>query len=485
MVDCLKFTLTDSSINNSNIIMQSQADEDPCSVDVVYSLPNPRPFPNADQHAVESSDEEGTLDGDETPNWPASDSEEHTAEQEKEPDELATLHQTFNLNCSLGDRRGSRKISLNTSSSTRVDTDSSKESESARESGSHSPSVEYNVSLKSPLPPEPATPSVADIILLRYHLSPQMIDEKTAESERFDFGKAIRKQEDLTPLKYNLVNLCTIGTGTFGRVQLARHKVTGQYYALNVEHVHHEKQVLQQLEHPFIVKMFDTAMDSSHLYMIMEFLSGGELFSYLRVSKTFSSQVVKFYAAEILLALEYLHGKSIAYRDLKPENLMLTEEGHVKITDFGFAKKIDNKSYTLCGTPAYLAPEIGARIGHNQMVDYWALGILIFELMAGFPPFYGKTVDDILDSIREGQQQQKDLANTMAVWISREKHLVLMPKTCWFKNCDWQLVYDKALRPPLIPTIYHEGDTGNFDSYDELEKPPAATQRQLDLFDEW
>ncbi|KAI1716585.1 protein kinase domain-containing protein [Ditylenchus destructor] len=422
------------------------------------------------------------------------------------------------------------------------------------ESRSDSPRVDYNLCLsRSPMPanePPPPTPSVADIVFLKFHLSPEIVEERTSKSptivshSAFDFSlppspnpavagnetaepenknstNGESEENDLTPLKYHLVPLCTIGTGTFGRVQLARHRKTGHYYALKSmhipsiiskhqqEHVFQEKRILEQINHPFIVKMYDTAKDKSHLYMIMEFLSGGELFSYLRVSKNFSSTIVKFYTAEIVLALEYLHSMSIAYRDLKLENLMLTHEGHVKITDFGFAKRIDNKSYTLCGTPSYLAPEIASRRGHNQMVDWWALGVLIFELMAGFPPFEGISVDDVLDSIRDAEEQSQEQGTLFLDFPRKtfssnvkdlvQKLLIIDPskRLCsksgaseikehdWFKNCDWQLVRDKALQPPLIPTIYHDGDTGNFDSYDEAEEQQPTPQRQLDLFDDW
>jgi len=154
-----------------------------------------------------------------------------------------------------------------------------------------------------------------------------------------------------------------------------------------------------------------------------------------------------------------------------------------------------------------LAPECAERRGHNHTVDYWALGVLIFELMAGFPPFTGRTVDDVLESIQAGQREQqgngcvdfprktfslnaKDLINQLltvnpAHRLGAKQGASEIKQHSWFKNCDWNLVYEQALRPPLIPTLYHEGDTGNFDSYDELEKQASATQRQLDLFDDW
>jgi len=126
--------------------------------------------------------------------------------------------------------------------------------------------------------------------------------------------------------------------------------------------------------------------DTKYIYMLFEYISGGELFSRLRKDGRFSNDVALFYGCEILLAIQYLHRKEIVYRDLKPENLLIDKHGHIKITDFGFAKRIENdRTYTLCGTPEYLAPEIikGSKVGYGKSVDWWALGILIFEMLSG------------------------------------------------------------------------------------------------------
>ena len=125
--------------------------------------------------------------------------------------------------------------------------------------------------------------------------------------------------------------------------------------------------------------------------MLFEYICGGELFSRLRKDGRFANDVALFYACEIALSLQYLHRMNIVYRDLKPENLLIDKEGHIKITDFGFAKQLTNdRTYTLCGTPEYLAPEIikGSKVGYGKSVDWWALGILIFEMLSGYPPFY-------------------------------------------------------------------------------------------------
>ena len=128
--------------------------------------------------------------------------------------------------------------------------------------------------------------------------------------------------------------------------------------------------------------------DSTKLYMVLEFVSGGELFSHLRKAGRFDNAQARHYAAQIVLAFDHLHQRNTIYRDLKPENLLLDAEGHVKVTDFGFAKRVEGRTWTLSGTPEYLAPEIIQSKGHGKAVDWWALGILIFEMLAGYPPFY-------------------------------------------------------------------------------------------------
>lgn len=210
----------------------------------------------------------------------------------------------------------------------------------------------------------------------------------------------------------------TLGTGTFARVCLVRPANGNEadrnaVYALKilrkteviklrqVDHVRHERSILAEVSgHPFITNLQASFSDSDFLYLLLDYVPGGELFSYLRKWRRFDEDMAQFYAAEIVLVLEYLHEcqGGVAYRDLKPENLLLDEEGHIKLVDFGFAKrlgnntnKVENKpeeTYTLCGTPEYLAPEVIHNKGHTTAVDWWALGILIYEFLTGYPPFW-------------------------------------------------------------------------------------------------
>ncbi|CAG8483983.1 3335_t:CDS:2 [Funneliformis caledonium] len=285
----------------------------------------------------------------------------------------------------------------------------------------------------------------------------------------------------------------TLGTGTFGRVFLTKFKPTENYYAMKVlkkyevvrlkqvEHINSEKLILSQVHHPFIVNLFCTFQDDRNLYMLLEYVIGGELFSHLRKAGRFTNDMTRFYAAEIVLAIEYLHSKDIIYRDLKPENLLLDSRGHVKITDFGFAKKVADRTWTLCGTPEYLAPEIIQSKGHGKPVDWWALGILIFEMLAGYPPFFDDNPFGIYEKILAGRIQfpshfdanAKDLIKRLLT-SDRTKRLGNLrggsedvKKHKWFRGVDWQGLYDRRVTAPIVPPYQHPGDTGNFEKYPE------------------
>ncbi|XP_071950205.1 cAMP-dependent protein kinase catalytic subunit PRKX-like [Antedon mediterranea] len=307
--------------------------------------------------------------------------------------------------------------------------------------------------------------------------------------------------------------LKTVGTGSFGRVVVARDKVEKSYVAMKilnisdivrlgqVEHVKNEKDILSSTVHPFIVKVFWTHHNERFLYMVLEYVCGGELFTYLRNKGRFNVVTGHFYSAEIVSAIDYLHRKDVVYRDLKPENILIDRDGHVKLTDFGFAKKLKDITWTLCGTPEYLAPEIIQSKGHGKAVDWWAFGILLFEMLVGYPPFFDDNPFGIYEKILEGKIDwpkhldpiAKDLIKKVLV-IDRTRRLGCMKNGSadilnhkWFKAVNWDDVKDKKLKPPILPEVTHDGDTNNFDDYpeDDWEKTVPATEKDQDVFKEF
>ena len=228
----------------------------------------------------------------------------------------------------------------------------------------------------------------------------------------------------------------TLGTGSFGRVHLVKVKSTGKYLAMKVlkkvevvkhkqvEHTLNEKNILEAIYHPFLVNLYACFQDFGNLYVIMEYICGGELFSYLRKSQRFPNQVARFYAGEVLLAFEYMHSKDIIYRDLKPENLLIDKNGNIKITDFGFAKVVPDVTWTLCGTPDYLAPEIIQSRGYGKAVDWYALGVLIFEMLAGYPPYLQINIGFMMKIMCECMRR------FCRVELSGHRTLILLPRIC-------------------------------------------------------
>lgn len=208
-----------------------------------------------------------------------------------------------------------------------------------------------------------------------------------------------------------------IGKGSFGKVFLVRENKTGEMFALKVlrkdniikrnqvEHTKTERSVLGYVKHPFVVALNMAFQSKDKLYFVLDYCAGGELFFHLGKLGKFQESRARFYAAEIVLAISYVHSLDIIYRDLKPENVLLDARGHVRLTDFGLSKEgISNSSSganSFCGTPEYLAPEILNRQGHGRAVDWWSLGALLYEMLTGLPPFYCQDREKLFEKIRK------------------------------------------------------------------------------------
>lgn len=325
--------------------------------------------------------------------------------------------------------------------------------------------------------------------------------------------KVIWKLEDFDILQ-------TLGTGSFGRVSLVLHRPSSVFMAMKklrkadvirlkqVEHTNNECNILSSLSfHPFLVKLITTFQDDLHLYLIMEYIGGGELFNLLRRTKTLPPFVARFYAAEVILSIGFLHERGILYRDLKPENILIAPDGHIRLTDFGFAKIVGRANsnredislpctWTLCGTPDYLAPEIVLSKGYGAPVDWYALGILIYEMLTGSPPFYSENQMKLYENIVHSPLSfpagfdpiAKDLITSL---LDKNPTFRLgsspngvhdIMRHSWFRDVPWDQLLCKNIRPPFIPQIKHSGDTSNFDSYpDEI----GDSEVSKDNIDSW
>ncbi|KAI8721018.1 CAMP-dependent protein kinase type 1 [Fusarium sp. LHS14.1] len=305
-------------------------------------------------------------------------------------------------------------------------------------------------------------------------------------------------QMRVTKGKYSLGDfdiLRTLGTGSFGRVHLVQSKHNQRFYAVKVlkkaqvvkmkqvEHTNDERRMLADVKHPFLITLWGTFQDTKNLYMVMDFVEGGELFSLLRKSGRFPNPVAKFYAAEVTLALEYLHSKNVIYRDLKPENLLLDRHGHLKITDFGFAKRVPDKTWTLCGTPDYLAPEVVSNKGYNKSVDWWSLGILIYEMLCGYTPFWDSgSPMKIYENILKGKVKYPAYVNADAQNLLERLITADLTKRLgnlyggpadvknhpWFAEVTWDRLARKDIDAPYTPPVKAgAGDASQFDRYPE------------------
>ncbi|XP_023686657.1 cGMP-dependent protein kinase 1 isoform X2 [Paramormyrops kingsleyae] len=306
---------------------------------------------------------------------------------------------------------------------------------------------------------------------------------------------------NLKLVDFNIID--TLGVGGFGRVELVQLKSDeGKTFAMKIlkkrhivdtrqqEHIRSEKQIMQEAHSDFIVRLYRTFKDSKYLYMLMEACLGGELWTILRDRGSFEDATTRFYTACVVEAFAYLHSKGIIYRDLKPENLILDHRGYAKLVDFGFAKKIGfgKKTWTFCGTPEYVAPEIILNKGHDISADYWSLGILMYELLTGSPPFSGpdpmKTYNIILrgiDMIEFPKKITKNAANLIkklcrdnpSERLGNLKNGVKdIQKHKWFEGFNWEGLRKGTLTPPIIPSVTSPTDTSNFDSFPEDNDDP-------------
>ena len=294
--------------------------------------------------------------------------------------------------------------------------------------------------------------------------------------------------------------LKVLGKGGFGKVMLVRKKGTTDIYAMKVlkkeavirrnqvTHTKTETHILKQIRHPFLTRMHFAFQSEGKLYMVLNYLPGGELFYRLKREGRFSVERVRLYAAEIGLGLGHLHSLDMIYRDLKPENILLDEVGHICLTDFGLSKEsvaTVNAAKTFCGTPEYLAPEILQGVGHGKPVDWWSLGTLVFEMLTGLPPFYSRNINHMYEKILKAELRcpsylPADVKGLIEGLLIRDpvKRLGSGPgdikeleANAFFKDLDFKKVEAKEYTPIYKPNIGNLTDTGNFDPQFTAELP--------------
>jgi len=254
-----------------------------------------------------------------------------------------------------------------------------------------------------------------------------------------------------------------------------------------VENVMREKDILIKFDHHFIIDCLGHFQDSCYCYLLMEFMAGGELFSLLNEKQKFSLPLARFYAAEVLLSLEYIHDNGFVYRDLKPENILIEGGGHIRLADMGFCKPLKGgeRTYTTCGTADYMAPEVMLSQGHDKAADFWAFGVLIFEMLAGFAPFEGKTDNERLHRILKGllnypadfNLHAKDLVSKLCVVDLSNRYGMMagglkdIKEHPFFSGLDWFELKQRMIKPPHIPRPIA---MSRFEKYQVKMHPPTV-----------
>ncbi|ODN03413.1 Ribosomal protein S6 kinase beta-1 [Orchesella cincta] len=288
-----------------------------------------------------------------------------------------------------------------------------------------------------------------------------------------------------------------LGKGGYGKVFQVRKcngKDAGKIFAMKVlkkativrnqkdtAHTKAERNILEAVKHPFIVDLKYAFQTGGKLYLIMEYLSGGELFMHLEREGIFLEDTACFYLSEIVLALEHLHKQGIIYRDLKPENILLDALGHVKLTDFGLCKEQIGEggvTHTFCGTIEYMAPEILMRVGHGKAVDWWSLGALTYDMLTGSPPFTAENRKKTIEKILKGKLNlppylTPDARDLIRKLLKRQANqrlgygvqdAVPIRNHAFFKTCNWEDVGARRVEPPFKPALASEDDASLFDS---------------------
>ncbi|KAG2388342.1 hypothetical protein C9374_000506 [Naegleria lovaniensis] len=434
-----------------------------------------------------------------------------------------TTPTTLSSSSGTSSNNGANAHQVNASSSSLSSVDSSPASSTPSSSSQAHPSQVEPTMFPRQIP---HNMSFSDLMAEEMALSNQShvdIESLQKTKEKFDY-------KNLRPSHFKKIRL--LGRGDVGKVYLVKHKETGRYFAMKVlkkeemiqrnkvKRVLTEREILATTDHPFIVTLYSSFQSKDKLYFIMEYCSGGEFFRMLQKQpgKCLPESSVRFYAAEVLLALEYLHFMGFIYRDLKPENILLHQSGHIRLTDFDLSKqtvqtvtpkivkgffssdkksKLDTKQIqqfnSFVGTAEYLSPEIIAGCGHTSTVDWWTFGILMYEMLFGTTPFKGSTQKDTFNHILHNKLEfpkdkpiskackeliKKLLVSDQDKRLGHKNGAADIKVHPFFKGINWALIRNES--PPIAPQVTDPEDTSNFrplvDSDEEDEDEGTAEQ---------
>lgn len=303
----------------------------------------------------------------------------------------------------------------------------------------------------------------------------------------------MNKNEDSEKEKLNknsFYTISVIGKGAYAKVILVKKKSNNNYYAMKVlkkqkiskkkqiVHIKTERDILVHLtNHPFLIKMDSSFQTKKKLFFILEYCPGGELFNLLQDKRRLTEDQTRFFASQMILALEHLHKNNVVYRDLKPENVLINHDGYIKITDFGLSRMDVNmtEATTICGTPEYLAPEVIRKEGYGKPFDWWTLGSIIYEMLVGIPPFYTENRMELFNKIKFSNPLFPNYLSNSAKNLIRKllnkdpnKRLGFngaeeIKNDPWFKDIDWELIKEKKYEPFFIPKYKNDLGLGNFD----------------------
>ncbi|XP_053182517.1 serine/threonine-protein kinase Sgk2b [Scomber japonicus] len=343
--------------------------------------------------------------------------------------------------------------------------------------------------------------------------------------QHMDTQKLLRRQSKLRRPKEDKVNMSpvnpetsrmkpsdfdylkVIGKGSFGKVLLARHRKQGGYYAMKIlpkqmivkrkeqKHVMVERSVLLKgLQHPFLVGLHFSFQTPNMLYFALDYVNGGELFYHLQREGLFPEPRAAFYAAEMAMALGYLHSLNIVYRDLKPENILLDNEGHVMLADFGLCKEgvaIGGIMHTFCGTPEYLAPEVLQGHPYSPAVDWWSLGSVLFEMLYGMPPFYSHSKAEMFQNILHAPLQLRSgvsqaarsllgglLERDVSKRLGQSRDFVELQEHSFFTSINWDDLLARRVTAPFIPKVTGPSDVSYIDPEFTIQPVPASVNER-------